>query len=305
MSLSPRQLALAAALLFSAPAAAQSPPALPRLMTVAGVMALPTARPAEVIAYGEAESQRIELFLPDKRTEGQALPVVVLIHGGCWQKAVAGRELVRPAATALAAKGFAVWSVGYRRVDEEGGGYPGTYLDVAKAIETLEASAGEFGLDLARVAFIGHSAGAHLAAWAAARHRIEKASPLAPEKPPLRPRGIVSMGGLLDLEGDGWVIRGVCKVDPAEALVNPQAEKPYADTSPAAMLPLGVPVTLVHGVFDGVSFPELGLAFATAARRAGDQTDVIVAPVSGHFEVIAPGSRAFEQVAEAIGRFTK
>ncbi|WP_448580401.1 alpha/beta hydrolase, partial [Thermaurantiacus sp.] len=296
------RLLAALPLLLAATGQAQAPVNLPRIMTVSGVMALPSARPAEVIAYGEGESQRIELFLPEQRAEGQKLPVVVLIHGGCWQKAVAGRELVRPAATALAARGYAVWSIGYRRVDEEGGGYPGTYQDVATAIDSLETYAGEFGLDLSRLAFLGHSAGAHLALWAAARPRIAKESPLAPANPPLRPRGVVAAGGILDLDGDAWVIKGQCRIDPGERLVNPEAEKPYADTSPAAMLPIRAPLTLVHGVFDGVSFPELGLAFATAARRAGDQAEIVVAPVAGHFEVIAPGTRAFEQVAEALAR---
>lgn len=298
-------LALGAATLLAAPSLAQPAPGLPSVMSVQGVMALPSGRPAEVIAYGEADSQRIELFLPAQRAEGQRLPVAVLIHGGCWQKAVAGRELLRPAATALAAKGYAVWSIGYRRVDEEGGGYPGTYQDVATAIEALRAQADEFGLDLARVAFFGHSAGGHLALWAAARHRIDKASPLAPEKPALRPRGVVVAGGAYDLDGDAWVIRGQCSLDPAERLVNQEAATPYADTSPAAMLPIGAQVTLVHGVFDGTSFPELGLAFARAARRAGDKADILLAPVAGHFEPIAPGTRAFAQVLEALDRYTR
>jgi pimeloyl-ACP methyl ester carboxylesterase len=61
----------------------------------------------------------------------------------------------------------------------------------------------------------------------------------------------------------------------------------------------------VNGVFDGITFPELALSHATAARKAGDQADISIAPGAGHFEVIAPGQRAFEQVAQALERFTR
>ncbi|WP_448586689.1 alpha/beta hydrolase family protein [Thermaurantiacus sp.] len=298
-----RRIPAAALLLAAAPLPAQAPAALPATMTVRAVQALPAAQPAETLRYGEAEAQVVELFLPPGPAEGAKLPVVVLVHGGCWLRSFPGRELVRPAATALAARGFAVWSIGYRRADEPGGGYPGTFLDVAAALDLLAARAGE--LDLGRVAFLGHSAGAHLAAWAAARHRIAGESPLASARPPFRPRGIVAAGGFLDLEGEAPFIRAACGIDPGEALAKPGAARPFADVSPAALLPSGVPITLVHGVFDGVAFPALGLAYARAARSAGDRADVIVVPVSGHFEGIAPGTAAFEQVAAALERFSR
>lgn len=297
--------ALAAAILLSAaPAGSQLPAqALPQPMTVRSIGALPQPEPAETIRYGEAESQVVELFLPRQRPEG-LLPAVVLVHGGCWQAKVAGRELVRPAAGALAQKGFAVWSIGYRRVDEDGGGFPGTFADVAAAIDLLAAQAADRGIDPGRVAFLGHSAGAHLALWAAARHRLAKDSPLT-SATPLRPKGVVAVGALVDLEGDAALIRDVCGIDPAEVLANREAEKPFAETSPVALLPSGVPVTLVHGIYDGIAYPALGLAHAQRARRAGDRAELFVVPNAGHFEVIAPGTRAFEIVAAAIEGYTR
>jgi acetyl esterase/lipase len=290
-------------LVLAAPAAAQTSVPLPRTMSVQAVLALPQARPSEVIRYGEAPSQIVELFLPSPRPEG-LLPVAVVVHGGCWQVKVAGPALMHPAATALAARGFAVWNIGYRRADEDGGGYPGTYQDVAAAVDLLAAQAKDRGLDPGRVAFYGHSAGGHLALWAAARHKLPKDSPLA-GAPAFRPKGVVAAGSVVNLKEDAWVIKGACRIDPAETLVNPAATDPYADTSPAALLPSGVPVLLVNGVFDGIMFPELALAHATAARKAGDQADISIAPGAGHFEVIAPGQRAFEQVAQALERFTR
>lgn len=295
---------LAAALLLVSPAGSQlPPPALPQPMTMRSIAALPQPRPTETLRYGEAESQVIELFLPRTRPEG-LMPAVVLVHGGCWQAKVAGRELVRPAAGALAEKGIAVWSVGYRRVDEEGGGFPGTFADVAAAIDLLVEEAPARGIDPGRVAFLGHSAGAQLALWAAARHRLPKSSLLAAEAP-LRPRGVVAAGGLLDLEAEAALIRDVCGIDPAASLANPAAEKPFAETSPAELLPAGVGVTLVHGIYDGVAYPALGLAYAQRARRAGDRAEIFVVPNAGHFEVIAPGTRAFAIVSDAVESLTR
>jgi acetyl esterase/lipase len=298
-------LALVAAPLSAQVSPATPPASLPRVMSPQSIMALPAPLPNETIRYGDEASQKVELFLPANPPEGGGpLPVAVLIHGGCWQEKVAGIALVRAAAGGLAARGFAVWAVGYRRIDEPGGGYPGTYQDVARAIDLLAEQAPARNLDAGRTVFLGHSAGAHLALWAAARGRIPKDSPLF-SATPLKPRGVVSLGGFGDLKGDSWVIKGVCEVDPKTQLANPDAADPWADTSPAAMLPIGVPIVMLHGVYDGVAFPELGLAFAQAVRKAGGMADVVLAPNAGHFEVIAPGARAFEQAVSSAERMVR
>jgi acetyl esterase/lipase len=305
---------LAGALLLSAPLFAQSaPPAtkaagpdLPRLMTPRSVMSLPAAAPSETISYGEAPSQKVELFLPPSSAETpDALrPVVVLIHGGCWQQKVAGMELVRAAAGAFLEKGYAVWSITYRRIDEEGGGYPGTFQDVGKAIDTLRDHADAKKLDLNRMAFWGHSAGAHLALWAAGRHKLPADSPLRAENP-LRPRGVVSVGGLGSLQKWENEIRLVCGADTVPKLAPGDTDARFADTSPDRLAPTGVPAVMLHGVFDYVAFPAMGLDFAVDARKAGDRVDIQIAPVAGHFEVIAPGTAAFAQGLAAVERFTR
>lgn len=294
----------------------QSP--LPRLMTARSVSSLPAARPLATISYGEAESQFAELYLPrpDRDNPDGLRPVVVMIHGGCWQKAVAGIELVRPAAGAFANAGFAVWSITYRRIDEEGGGYPGTFRDVGAAIDALREQAGEHRLDLNRVVFWGHSAGGHLALWAAGRHRLAEDSPLFSGNP-LRPRGVVSVGGFGSLAQWERPISDVCGDITMARLAPPglnaedgtRTERPddvrFADTSPDRLLPNGVPMVMLHGVFDYVAYPAMGLDFAQAARRAGDRGDVEVAPVSGHFEPIAPGTPAFAQALSAVTRLAR
>ncbi|MFN3370334.1 MAG: alpha/beta hydrolase [Sphingomonadaceae bacterium] len=298
-------LALGTALFALAPASAQLKPAeLPRLMTARSVQSLPAAAPAETIRYGEGESQVVELFLPRGAAAGDPLPVVVMVHGGCWQKAVAGRELIRPAAGAFVERGYAVWSVGYRRIDEEGGGYPGTFADVGQAIDLLRSEAAQRNLDPARVVFWGHSAGAHLALWAAGRHRLPASSPLRAENP-LRPRGVVSVGGLASLKDWEREIRLVCGDDTVPRLAPGDGPERFSDTSPDLLLPLGVPLVLLHGVYDAVAYPAMGLRFAQAARAAGDRAEVQPAPVAGHFEPIAPGTPAFAQALAAVEAFAR
>ncbi len=304
-------VALFAAAIFASPAMPQAKqPELPRLMTPRSVLSLPAARPDATIRYGEAESQFGELFLPkpNPETPDALRPVVVLVHGGCWKKSVAGHELLRPAATAFAEKGFAVWSVTYRRVDEDGGGYPGTYQDVGAAIDKLRDIASENKLDLNRIILWGHSAGGHLALWAAGRHRLPDASPLKTADP-LKPRGVLSVGGFGSLAEWESSISDVCgedvvaKLTPAaadDATPEQAAATRFADTSPDRLLPTAVPVIMLHGVFDPVAFPAVGLSYAAAARKAGDRSEVQLAPVAGHFEVIAPGTPAFAQGLAAV-----
>ena len=62
-------------------------------------------------------------------------------------KATAGREQLRALGRDLADRGIAVWSIGYRRVDETGGAYPGIFQDVAKAIDLLPANATTYQLN--------------------------------------------------------------------------------------------------------------------------------------------------------------
>lgn len=295
-----RALTATLLMLLPAPLMAQAKlPELPRLMTSRAIGSLPAAAATETFSYGESASQKVELFLPSKRTEGP-LPVVVLIHGGCWSD-VAGPESLRPMAGALIDQGYAVWLVGYRRVGEEGGGYPGTFQDVAAGIDLLRDKAADHNLDIARVLFAGHSAGGHLALWAAGRPNIPTASQLHAEDP-IRPRGVLSISGFGSIKGwAGQVAAVACGAETIDSLLAPgEGDERFADVSPDKLLPLRVPVILLHGIYDEIAFPGLGLSFVKDARAAGDKASIQLAPVTGHYEGIAPGTPAFAQGMAAI-----
>src|ERR1043166_8512394 len=148
---------------------------------------LPVA-PGRRMAYGTDQLQLGELRVPEGRGPH---PVVVVLHGGCWvaklgnldERAVA-LDLVRPLAAALTEAGIATWNLEYRRLGNAGGGWPGTFQDVAHGTDYLRHIARENRLDLNRVVAIGHSAGGHPAMWVPAPTQAPQCGRRHAIKPP-------------------------------------------------------------------------------------------------------------------------
>jgi acetyl esterase/lipase len=266
-------------------------------LTADDYFALDGPAPTAKLAYGDAPSQYAELFVP---AGAGPFPVAVLVHGGCWSSALGGIVQMRGMAGALAREGIAVWSVEYRRVDEVGGGYPGTYEDVERAIAALVAQAPAHHLDLKHIVAIGHSAGGHLVQWLAGRARIPATSPLH-EAAPLPIHEIIGLGSLGDLRAQADRIRDVCRVDVAQLTGGGRAD-PFADTSAAALIPNGSHTTLIHGAVDDIAPPEVGTAYAAVARAAGDVVDTIVLPDASHFDEVAVASPAWAIILPVIRR---
>ncbi len=96
-----------------------------------------------------------DLYLP---AGSNRVAVVVLIHGGGWQKRF-GAAVLNDVAQRLVQGGVAVWNLEYRRVGS-GGGWPRTFLDVAAGVDHLTAlQRNNPRIDLSRVVVVGHSAG--------------------------------------------------------------------------------------------------------------------------------------------------
>jgi len=257
------------------------------------------------IAYGPGPQQFGDLWLP--ATPGPH-KVIVLIHGGCWLAALPGVELMAYAADDLRGRGFAVWNLEYRRLGHEGGGYPGTFEDVAHGVDLLRTLAPTYHLDLSHLVLVGHSAGGHLALWGAARPRLPKASPLAGGDP-LHVVGVVSLAGIDDLEAYRQSGPDACGgPDTIDRLVGAGQRggaNPYADTSPAALLPLGVRQVIVSGDLDPIVPTPFGRAYAVKARAAGDAAQTVDIPDAGHFELIDPRSAAWKVIAPVIVQLSR
>jgi acetyl esterase/lipase len=235
--------------------------------------------------YGPGPDRFLELTLPDDATPA---PVVVVIHGGFWRPAY-GIELARPLAADLAAAGFAAVAVEYRRVGEDGG-WPGTLEDVAAAVDCLAELPDAPRLDLTDVTAVGHSAGGHLAAWLAARHRLPAGAPGA--APRVRVTALVLQAGVLDLAAAH--ARGLGNGAVRDFLGGAPDEVPerYAGADPVRLLPTGASVLCVHGAADDVVPVEQSERYATAAAAAGDRVELRVVP-GDHMAMIDPGAHAW------------
>ncbi|WP_082552190.1 S9 family peptidase [Massilia sp. Root351] len=291
-----RKTLCAAAIAGAAGAAASSHAAAP--MTLQDYLALSGPKPDLHIAYGGAPSQFVELFKP---AGPGPFPVVILIHGGCWTVHFGGIAQMHNMAGELIKNGIAVWNVEYRRVDEEGGGYPGMYQDVATAVDRLRQEAAAHRLDLTRVAAVGHSAGGHLAQWAASRHMLPQSSP-AWRAAPLAIPHVISLGGLADLRNEEQLIKTSCERDMVQLTGLPGAGRPdvFADTSPAELLPAGVRTVLITGELDTVSPVRVAQDYARRARAAGDAAEVVVLPNASHYDEVAATSPAWQLVYAEI-----
>lgn len=250
------------------------------------------------LAYGDAPQQFGDLRIPDAAAP---LPLVILIHGGYW-RARYDLEYFGHAAAALTARGFATWNIEYRRVGDAGGGWPGTFLDVAAAADYVRQLAERMPIDLQRVVVLGHSAGGQLALWLAGRHRIARSSPVyQPE--PLGLRGVVALAGVCDLRR-AWEL-GLSNGAASELLGGSPAQYPerYAAASPAELVPLGVEQALIHGTEDSDVPLTLSAEYAALARQHGDRARLVTLQGADHFVVVDPFSDEWSQVLEWVERF--
>ncbi|EKN68442.1 hypothetical protein BABA_12385 [Neobacillus bataviensis LMG 21833] len=252
------------------------------------------------IAYGEQEDQFGDLRVP----EGIGpFPVAIVIHGGFWREKLKLDQMDQ-FSEALTAQGIATWNIEYRRVGQEGGGWPGTFLDTSQATDFLQTIKESYPIDLNRVVTIGHSAGGHLALWLAGRHRLPQTSILRKNDRPLGLKGAISLAGVCDL-------KLMYEVHQLRELVSGKNENPtrdliggspsdfqsrYTEGSPIALLPIGIPMTLIHGSLD-INVP-VGITeeFEKAAKVAGDDITVHLISSSEHFKIVNPETTEWHAV---------
>lgn len=284
--------AIVAIALMAQPAAAQ------QKLSPEDVRAMPSTPAKATITYGQDPLNVAELRVPAGKGP---FPVAVVIHGGCWTKGFETLAGTRPLASALTAKGVATWNIEYRQVGDAGGGWPGTFLDWGMATDKLRAIARANRLDLKRVAFVGHSAGALASLWLAARPRLKRGHPLR-GKAPLVPAAAIGIDGPGDLLPFVGVDAAVCgKPVIAPLIGGTPAEQPqrYIDASPYALQPLGARQYLVAGP---VLTKRDADNYKAHGEGLGDKVEVLDLTGTGHFEPIAPGTPEFMQTEALILR---
>jgi acetyl esterase/lipase len=195
---------------------------------------------------------------------GGRRPAVVLFHGGGWR--IGEPAWLFERARELAAKGMVAVAVEYR-LSNEGLSPADAVEDACAAFAWTRANAERFGVDVARVAGYGVSAGGHLAAAAATLPSV-KGRPVAADE---RPNALLLFSPALDMAKDeyfGGLMAG--KGDPALY-------------SPAQFVGPKLPPTLViQGEEDTIVLTPHARAFCETARRAGATCELHVYPKVGH-----------------------
>ena len=175
----------------------------------------------------------------------------------------------------------------YRRLGNEGGGFPGTFDDVRAGASYLGRIAKEWKLDAGRMVATGHSAGGQVVLWLAK----QRAMPL---------KGVVPLAPVADLRR-AWELKLSGNVV-ADLLGGSPAEVPerYRAASPMEMVPLGVKQRVIHGDRDDVVPLSISREYVAAARKSGDDATLTEPTGAGHFELIDPRAAAWGQVRDTI-----
>lgn len=247
------------------------------------ILDIPAAPPGVRLQYGHNEFQFGELYLPEGKGPH---PVAIVIHGGYWRARYDLRHIGH-FCVALERAGIAAWSLEYRRLGNEGGGFPGTFDDVRAGASYLGRIAKEWKLDAGRMVATGHSAGGQLVLWLAK----QRAMPL---------KGVVPLAPVADLRR-AWELKLSGNVV-ADLLGGSPAEVPerYRAASPMEMVPLGVKQRVIHGDRDDVVPLSISREYVAAARKSGDDATLTEPTGAGHFELIDPRAAAWGQVRDTI-----
>lgn len=261
---------------------------------------MPLPAPGEHITYGKGVQQFGALRVP--KGDGP-FPVVLVIHGGCWQNAFDYVYMTRLAAW-FTEHGVATWTIEYRRLGDGGGGWPGTFLDVAAATDALRDIAAKSRLDLNRVYAAGHSAGGQLALWLASRTKLSESSELY-RKDPVAIRGVLGLAAITNLEKYRVGPPNSChsSVEPLLGGGPDRVGSRYAETSPSQRLPLGVPQIFIQGEKDPIVEAASVREYVEAAKKSGDAAVILSLPDAGHFEscVVLPQTKSvFEEALRLL-----
>jgi acetyl esterase/lipase len=274
------------------------------------ILSLPVPPATQTLHYGPGDLQFGELRLPPAISP---VPVVIIVHGGCWADRLAGRdprtttyELMKPLAAALTSAGVATWNIEYRRHGSPDSNWAATYLDIAAATDFLRTLAPANHLDLSRVIVVGHSSGGQLALWLGARLKLSSTSSIYTAHP-LQLKTIIDLDGPPDLAAAQPHEAEYCPMPAVtqfmEGTPTTQIQR-YHDGSAQAFLPLGIPqIMIVAGLLQHE--PTLLSEYTAAAKASGDSVTVVPLKGATHFNTLDPattyGQKLFATILAATG----
>lgn len=257
-----------------------------RSLTSSSAMNSSTGFEGVLVSYGDNRMQVGELRLPDS-TSTEPVPLVIIIHGGCWISALASYRFMDTFSEAITDFGYATWNIEYRALGT-GGAWPTIFQDVGSAVDYTRILAHTYPIDISNIAVIGHSAGGHLALWAASRTTIKNDNELYTENP-LVIKGAISLAGVADVTGihacspQVSEIIGMATSPTSETLTNR-----LLTTSPHHMLPSSTTTVLISGSLDNLVPPAMGTEYSNKASSLGDTSTHYILEGLNHFDLIDP-----------------
>jgi len=236
------------------------------------------------VPYGPGRAERLDIFpVP---LAAQPAPLFIFIHGGYWRSQT--KEDAPIMAPAFTAAGIAVCTLEYTLLPEAT--LAEAVREVRGAVAWLYRNAGHYGVDPQRLYVGGSSAGAHLAAMAAAQDWPDTFN-LPPDaiKGMMGLSGLYELGPLCDIEVNEWL-----QLHPDQT----------ARVSPIGHLPRrGLPVVLSVGGLETDGFKNQTAAYGQACRAAGVAVMQVDTPQCNHFDLLcelADGSSALSRAAFAM-----
>lgn len=246
------------------------------------ILTLPPPPADRRLPYGTDPNQFGDLRLPQGK---ERFPVIMNIHGGFWR---AKYDLLHAGhlCAAFTQKGCATWNVEYRRVGNPGGGWPGTFEDIASAYRFLPQIAQEHNLDTDRIVMMGHSAGGQLALCLAAHESSVKRA--------------VSLAGVVDLQETYHLHLSNDAV--VEFLGGKPSEVPdhYHEADPGQLAMPQARQILVHGGNDDVIPVAFSRDYAGKKNKAGERVTLVEITKADHFDLIDPRSAAWPQIEARV-----
>lgn len=246
---------------------------------------LPTSEADEQFSYGDDPLQTIYTWHGRSSTnEKYADKALIFIHGGCWLNAY-GYEHAKGMYHALAELGMGVYVTEYRRVGDEGGGWPGSLDDVTQAISTALKRIENEGR-YTNIYIAGHSAGGHLALLAAQRL---SSSSLSLSRANIK--RIIGLAAITDIQSYAMG-HNSCQSATAKFMNGTPEDVPTAYQRATPRPTHGsLPITLLQGDADSI---------VPARHAVLSGTNPKIIKNGGHFDWLHPESTSFDALLEVI-----
>lgn len=251
-------------------------------MSAEDILSQPPPPPDQKVAYGSDPNQFLEVRLPPGKGPHS---VLLNIHGGFW-RAKYGLEHAGHLCDALREVGVAVFNVEYRRVGNDGGGWPGTFADIRSAYGYVRQEYSRFHLNLKRLAVMGHSAGGQLALCLAA-HESSLGQAIA-------------LAGVVDLKKA--FARHLSNDAVAEFLGGKPSDVPdhYREADPMELSITHARQWLLHGAEDDTVPPAFSRDYAEQKKGREERVELVEIAHAGHYDLIDPRAEAFKKVKATV-----